>query len=215
MNFKRAFMLGFILVLIAFGFAAWMYPHLPNLVPTHWDTAGKINGYTPKPWGVFISPLTMLGVWVVLLVLPRISPRGYRLDQFRGVYGTIQLAILGVSLVISVATLSAAAGRHVDIARLTSIAVGLLLIILGNYMGKIRKNFFIGIRTPWTLASDEVWSRTHRFGGWLFVIAGLCFIIESLLNLNTMVSLVTLLTAAILSVIYSYVIYKRLEGFPP
>ena len=126
-------------------------------------------------------PLTMAGIWIVLAVLPRISPKGYRLESFQSIYGLIQLALMTALLVTSIVALLAATNRHVTINTITPIVLGLLFIILGNYMGKLRKNFFIGIRTPWTLASDEVWVRTHRLGGWLFVAGGLAIVITGVL----------------------------------
>ena len=126
-------------------------------------------------------PLTMAGIWIVLAVLPRISPKGYRLESFQSIYGLIQLALMTALLVTSIVALLAATNRHVTINTITPIVIGLLFIILGNYMGKLRKNFFIGIRTPWTLASDEVWVRIHRLGSWLFVAGGLAIVITGVL----------------------------------
>ncbi|MHB1542993.1 MAG: SdpI family protein [Gammaproteobacteria bacterium] len=216
MTFKRATLLGFVLVVIAFAFALWLYPSLPNAVPIHWGPTGRVNGYAPKPWGAFIGPLTLLGIWIVFWILPRISPRGYRLEPFQAVYGTIELALLGLLLILAVASLLAADGRAVDIALVAPLTVGILFVILGNYMGKMTKNFFVGIRTPWTLASDEVWTRTHHLGGWLFVLAGLALIIEALLGaIAPGIILLTALIPALVPVVYSYVLYKRIEGFGP
>ncbi len=102
-----------------------------------------------------------------------------------------------------------------SVERIVPIAVGLLFIVLGNYMGKIRKNFFIGIRTPWTLASDEVWARTHRLGGYLFVAAGALMVVMPLVGLGGVGIVAASLIAALVPVVYSFIAYKRIEGFGP
>jgi len=216
MKFKTANLISFLLVLAAFAIAVWFYPRLPDPVPSHWNSAGQIDGYMAKPWGVFILPLTMTGIWIVLAVLPRISPKGYRLDTFQNIYGLIQITFIAALLVITSIALTAATNRHVAINMIIPIVIGLLFVILGNYMGKLRKNFFIGIRTPWTLASDEVWVRTHRLGGWLFVAGGLAIVITGVLAPSAympIIMIVIIAVAALVPAAASYVIYRRVEGF--
>lgn len=216
MKFKTANLISFLLVLAAFAIAVWFYPRLPDPVPSHWNSAGQIDGYMAKPWGVFILPLTMTGIWIVLAVLPRISPKGYRLDTFQNIYGLIQITFIAALLVITSIALTAATNRHVAINMIIPIVIGLLFVILGNYMDKLRKNFFIGIRTPWTLASDEVWVRTHRLGGWLFVAGGLAIVITAVLAPSAympIIMIVIIAVAALVPAAASYVIYRRVEGF--
>ena len=215
MKFRTANVIGFLLVVAAFAIAFWFYPRLPNPVPTHWNAAGQIDGYMPKPWGVFILPLFIMATWVVLAAVPRISPKGYSLDTFAKIYGLLQITFLAVLLVINIIALSAAINRHVAINAIIPIVLGLLFVVVGNYMGKLRKNFFVGIRTPWTLASDEVWARTHRLGGWIFVAGGLAIVIASVLTPSAYspIILISILAVMVLiPVAASYVIYRRLEG---
>lgn len=216
MNFRQTILVGWFLILAAFAVALWFYPQLPNPVPSHWDAAGHINGYLPKPWGVIVLPLMMVGLWLILWVLPSISPKGFRLDTFLPVYGIISLAILAVLFVVMVVTLLAARGSQLPVQRIAPIVIGLLLLVLGNYFGKIRKNFFVGIRTPWTLASDEVWTRTHRLGGWLFVIGGLIIAAAGLVapaHLVPGIVIAVVIVVSLVTVGGSYVIYRRVEGF--
>ncbi|HET6656237.1 MAG TPA: SdpI family protein [Gammaproteobacteria bacterium] len=211
MSYKRAVALGFVLVLAAFAAAAWFYPQLPEMVPTHWNAAGQPNDYTAKPWGPFILPLVMLGTWILLSVLPPIAPRGYRLDRFIRTYGILMLAVLAALLVLTIVMLLAAAGAEFNSTRVAFIVIGALFVVLGNYLGKLRKNFFIGIRTPWTLASDEVWARTHRLGGWLFVLAGLAIIAIGALDLGVWPFMAAVGSAAVVPAIYSYFAYRQVE----
>ncbi|HET7570311.1 MAG TPA: SdpI family protein [Gammaproteobacteria bacterium] len=211
MSYKRSLTVGFVLVLAAFAVAAWLYPSLPDPVPSHWNAAGEVDDYMAKPWGAFITPLFMLGTWAVLAVLPKISPRGYRLDQFIGVYGIVTLAILVTMLVVAIVTLLAATGAQLDLTRIMFIVIGALFVVLGNYMGKMRKNFFIGIRTPWTLANDEVWVRTHRLGGWLFVLAGFAIIVIGILKCAPWTFMAAIGGAALIPATYSYFAYRQVD----
>ncbi|HET6725208.1 MAG TPA: SdpI family protein [Gammaproteobacteria bacterium] len=211
MTYKRAVWLGFVLVLAAFAVAGWLYPQLPQSVPTHWNTAGQPNQFIPKPWGPFILPLVMLGAWILMSILPPIAPRGYRLDRFIGTYGVLMLTVLAALLVLTIVMLIAAEGARFDSTRIVFIVVGALFIVLGNYLGKLRKNFFIGIRTPWTLANDEVWARTHRLGGWLFVLAGFAIIVIGVLKLGPGPFVAAVGCAALIPAGYSYIAYRQIE----
>ncbi len=208
---RRATVIGFLLVVMAFLFALVMSPHLPHEVPVHWNAANQVNGTMPKPWGVFLLPIIMLVMWAVLWALPRISPRGFRMEGFRNVYDVLRLINLGFMFVVTVTVLLAAAGLPLPIGVIVMVAVGLLFVVLGNFMGKIRKNFFVGIRTPWTLADDEVWLRTHRFAGWLFVLGGFAFMAEGLLGLPLLWIFVTIALMVLLPIVESYRLYVTIS----
>lgn len=193
------------------------YSDLPDPVPTHWNAAGEVDGYTPKPWGAWLFPLLTLGVFLLFKLIVWISPHGFRMESFLNVVNILKLATVLFMLVIGVTVIMAARGAAFDPGDVVVPGVGVLLIVVGNYMGKLRKNFFIGIRTPWTLASDEVWARTHRLGGWTFVLAGLLMVLTGLSGLQSATGflITAVLIAALLPVLYSFVIYRRLEGLGP
>lgn len=201
------------LVVVAFCLAAWLYPLLPDPVPTHWNIRGEADGFTPKPWGAFAGPAIITGVWILLRLVPFISPRGFRVESFMHVFRILVLATVSVTVLIVCAATLAAAGYGIGLVGFISALIGLLFIIIGNYMGKVRRNFFVGIRTPWTLASEEVWYRTHRLGGWLFVLAGAVVLAGSLFGWGSYLLLPAALTAALVPVLYSLWLYHRIEGF--
>jgi uncharacterized membrane protein len=203
------------LVLIAAGFllSAVLYSRLPERLPSHWNARGQIDGYVSKPFGPFIGPAMMVFVFLVFLALPAISPKGFRFEGFRAVWGVLQSAILGVLLFIHVLALLAALGKPVDMKRGAGAAVGILLAVLGNFLGKVTRNFFVGIRTPWTLASDEVWYKTHRLGGKLFVLAGLATFVLALGGAGPIAIAIVIGAAGLISVLASYLFYRRIEGF--
>ena len=133
----RREVLSWVLILAAWGFSLALYARLPESIPTHWDLHGRPDGFTPKPWGAFVTPMVMIGIYLVFLVLPRISPRGYRFDSFLGVWEIIRTAILALLLLVHVLVVLSGAGVAIDLVRAMEAGGGLLLVLLGNYMGRI------------------------------------------------------------------------------
>jgi uncharacterized membrane protein len=213
MKLSQHTVINICLILAAFAFAAAMYNSLPESVPTHWNDQGIVNGYTPKPLGVFILPLMMLGVYLMFLIVPSISPSGFRINRFIHVYWILCTVTIGFLLVMTIFALLKAQGSSVPLNRVVNAGIGVLIIVIGNFLGKVTKNFFVGIRTPWTLASDEVWFRTHRLAGISFVIAGFIVLIAAALGYGGSWVAFIIIGAALISIIYSAVIYKRIEGF--
>lgn len=211
MSLRRAHLYSLTLTGASFAVAAALYSRLPDPVPTHWDFAGNADGFTPKPWGAFMLPLIQLGVWALLAVVPLISPRRYSIAPFAGVYGKLVVAVNVFETAAGFVTLMAAAGMPiVSMPRFFSVAIGLLLVVVGNYLGKMTPNFWSGIRTPWTLASPEVWRRTHRLAGWLFVGCGLIVIASGLIHPSVVVLLGASAVVVIVPIAFSYYIYRRL-----
>jgi len=214
MRIGRANLLNLGLVILSFAVAAALYNRLPPSIPIHWNAAGEANGFAPKSWGAFLMPVVTAALYLLFRIVPRISPNGFRVARFRRVYEIFETAILAFQLFVTVLILLAGAGVKVPMARAVYAGVGLLFVVLGNFMGKITRNFFVGIRTPWTLASDEVWLRTHRLGGKLFVLAGLGLCASGLLGGGLVPLLAAIAIAGVVPVIYSYFLYRRIEGRP-
>ena len=213
MKLQRGEVLAVVLVVAALLMSILLYGRLPERIPTHWNVRGEVDSYSSRPFGAFFMPAVMAGLFLLFLVLPAISPRGFRFESFRSVWGVLQSAILGLLLLMHALMLSAAMGKPVDVTRGAEAGLGLLITVLGNFLGKVSRNFFVGIRTPWTLASEEVWMRTHRLGGKLFVLAGLAIFVLALAGAGPLATTVILVAAAVASVVASYVIYRRVEGF--
>ena len=215
MNRRLAFIVGLCLVIIAAGVSAFFYGRVPPIMPSHWDAAGHVNGYMPRLWGVVMMPLIMAFTWILLPILPRISPKQFSLGDSIGAFNLVVIGILAVFLALHIVILQAATGAAIPIQTVVPALVGVLLIFIGNYMSKLRKNFFIGVRTPWTLASDEVWSRTHRLAGWTFALGGIALIVEGIVGLNPLIFIGIIALVVVLPIVYSYVLYKNIEGFGP
>jgi uncharacterized membrane protein len=213
MKTRTANILSFAFIAAACAVAVVLYPALPEQIPTHWNAAGEVDDYTAKPWGVVVFPLIAAGVWALFRVIPLISPKGFRTGEFTDVINLLQTTIVGFTSGITVVVLLEAVGIDMYVDNVVPIAAGLLLVVIGNYLSKVRKNFFIGIRTPWTLASDEVWYRTHRLGGRMFVVAGLVLMASAFFEQFALVMALVVVVAALVPVVYSYLLYRRVEGF--
>lgn len=194
------------------GLAALAF--LPERVPIHWNAAGAVDGYgsplvaalLPAAIGTVIAALTPL--------LPRLDPRGDNYRAFSGTYALIMNAVMLFMLGLQLVTLGFALGLPLDVARLIGAGVGLLLAAIGNELGRVEPNFFVGIRTPWTLAHPEVWRRTHWVGGRLFAGLGALIALTSLLLpplFSAPVILVGALGLTVFVFAYSYWQWRRLS----
>lgn len=189
------------------------FPFLPASVPMHWNAAGQVDGFAPKWVNAILFPLISIGLVVLVRGLMAISPKLDRQGQ-RANTTIASIIIAGVLLLLLIVQLAATAialKMPVDMTFVIDLAVALLFIVIGNFMGKIRRNLSgVGIRTPWTLANDTVWERTHRLGGWLFVAVGLLNVVLSFIpNLRIFGLLGGMLLVALVTTVYSYVVYQR------
>ncbi len=215
MSTRMANIVSIISILALGAYIAWIYPGLPDPMPTHWNAAGEVDDYTAKAVGAPLLVGIPLFVFAVFKLIPVVSPRGFRTESFTGVLNILMTASVVFACVIGVGVIRAAQDPSVDMSSFVFVAVGLLLVVLGNFLGKVRKNFFLGIRTPWTLASDEVWAKTHRLAGWCFVIAGIFMAIMGVVAPPAPWFVAVVVAIALVPVVYSYFAYRRIEGFGP
>jgi uncharacterized membrane protein len=213
MTRDRANLLSYLFIIAAVAAAAFLYPRLPDAVPTHWNIEGEVDGYMSKPWGVIVLPLSAILVFILMRLIPVISPKGYRTESFANVVHIFQVTAVGFASLVAILALLAGSGMNVPLNEVIFAALGVLFMIIGNYMGKTRKNFFLGIRTPWTLASDEVWGRTHRVAGRLFILLGLIMLPGAFFEVPVWVLIGVVGVIAVVPLVYSYVIYRKVEGF--
>lgn len=189
-----------------------VYNKLPDLVPTHWNTMGEIDKYSPKAFGAFMAPVIMIFTWSGMKFLPKIDPRKKNYEKFDKSYSVIVSILLTFFLVIHAVTLLAALGYGISIEKIIPLIVGVLFIVIGNYLPKSKSNFFYGIKTPWTLSSEVSWRKTHRLGGKLFVVAGIVCILSSFLlngNIKAVVFFIAIMIAAIVPIVASYFYAKN------
>ena len=189
-----------------------LWSRLPDQMASHWNIHDQVDGYMPKVWGVFLLPLITLGLLGLFLAVPSLDPLKANIAQFREAFNlfivlmaAFMLYIYGLSLAWSLGY----TGFRMSGAMLP--AIGLLFIFLGFMMRKAKRNFFIGIRTPWTLSSDTVWNETHRIGAVLFMVSGALAFLGGLFGGTTAfwMMVAPLIASTIFLLVYSYVLYQR------
>ena len=215
MKIEKTMWLAVAMVALMWIVSAWYYPQLPETVPIHWNSQGIANDFMDKPWGALLMPLISSGVLLLLFILPVLSPKGFRLDSAKRAYGIVVSIIMAFMLAVLVLSYEHTLGKVESFSEWISAGLGVLLVVLGNYLSKFPKNFWVGIRTPWTLASDEVWFKTHRLGGRTFMAGGLLVFLGSFAGISLEYLVGIVLVAAFTPVIYSLLIYKRMHGFSP
>ena len=199
-----------LVVALLAGFLLWH--RLPDQMASHWGVNDQVNGYISKFWGVFLLPLITLGMFLLFLVIPSIDPLKANIEQFRSVFNLFIVLIVAFMLYLYSLTLVWNLGyTSFKISGAMLPAIGLLFIFIGFMMRQAKRNFFIGIRTPWTLSSDTVWNETHRLGAILFMISGVLAFIGGILGgtIAFWLMFVPLIGSTIFLLIYSYALYQR------
>jgi len=202
-----------LLVLATLVAGALIHPYLPDQVPSHWNIRGEVDAYSSRFWGAYGFPLLNAGIYLLMLCLPLLDPRRDNYVKFSKTYQLLKLLLICFLTGIYVITVLAAMGYNVSVDRLVPLGVSLLFIVIGNFMGKIRQNYFVGIKLPWTLANEEVWQKTHRMAGPLWVVAGLFGVLGAFIGGQAAAVLLSggLALAVIVPTIYAYLLYRKIS----
>lgn len=216
MNKIRSNPIMLIILLVVCAVAVYAYVKLPadGRYPVHWSFDGQPDRYGSKLEAVSIGPIISIMIYVFAVVLPALDPKKKNYERFKMEYFLLMQVIMGVMAMIYIMTIMAAFGRQVNITLWINAMVGVLFIILGNYMGRIKQNWYMGIKTPWTLSDERVWNKTHRFGGKIFVIMGAIFVLNALVGFmtNWIVFSILLFGLTLSPVVYSYILFRKLES---
>ena len=211
MNWFKSNWLVIALMLIPVLITLIVWDRIPEEVPVHWNIKGEVDNYASKEFGMFLLPISMLIMNIIFWIVPYIDPKKnvplfketlYRLQVAMNIFFFgLALLIIGVSL-----------GFQLDVGTIVIYGVLFLLGILGNYMSKMRPNYFIGVRTPWTLESEEVWFKTHRLAGNLWVgTSAILMMIKSMMSSEMFfyVFIPGIVIMSLVPIVYSYIIFKQ------
>lgn len=207
---RTHWMIACTLTLLTIGFTASIYPSLPEKIPIHWNAQGEIDGWGSKPWS-FLTPVIMVFMLGLLRVIPWLSPKQFEVDTFRSTYAFIVMLVMGLFAYIHLLTVLPPLGYQVRTEKALIGGMMLFFMLLGNVLGKVQRNFFVGVRTPWTLASERVWTETHRLAARLFVGSGALGFLAVMLGLSIFVPLALIFVAVLAIILFSLVRYKQLE----
>jgi len=207
---------GLVVAAVAVAVSIWAYPSLPPAVATHWNVRGPADGFSSRIVAVSIFPIVVLVMTGLFNVLPKVDPRRENYGKFLSTYWLIANAVIVFMLIGHGMIIATGLGYPVKIDRPLPIGLGVLFIVLSNYLTRVEPNWFVGIRTPWTLSSDTVWRKTHRTGGWLMVLGG--FVVAASAFLPHGAFLPLLITAivimAVIPTVQSYILWKREQTKP-
>jgi len=202
-----------ILILISIIATAFIYSSLPEKIPSHWNIRGEIDSYNNKSF-VWFTSLLPLGIYLLMIYIPEIDPRRESYKKHKKAYKVLMNILVPFLIVIHWITIFAALGHQISVARIIPIGVGILFMVIGNYMGQIRPNYTFGIKIPWTLADETVWKKTHRVGSFAFILSGLIFIIAGIINkpYSFVLAISSIFITLIYTFVYSYLEYKKIHS---
>jgi uncharacterized membrane protein len=200
------------LVTLAYGLI--LAPSLPDRVPIHWNIRGEVDGYGSKWIAILMVPAMMVFFTGLAAALPAMSPENFDIETFRPTFNYVFFTIIVLLSYIQLVTLQAAQHPHTDVGKLLMVGICVSFGFIGNVLGKVRRNFWMGIRTPWTLASDEVWTATHRFAARLMFACGILGAVLALLGAPFALLIGLILFSTLVPAVQSYFVFRKLGGDP-
>jgi len=212
MNTRATTVIVLVLIIGATVAGLLLWNRLPEQMASHWNINDQVDGYLSRFWGVFMMPFITLGMFLLFLAVPSIDPLKANIAKFREAFNLFIVLLVAFMLYIHGLSLAWNLG-YTGFKMSTSMlpAMGLLFIFIGFMFRKAKRNFFIGIRTPWTLSSDYVWDKTHQLGAILFMVSGVLAFIGGLFGGLTAFwfLFIPLMGSTIFLLVYSYVLYQR------
>jgi uncharacterized membrane protein len=218
MNRQRPLLIAMALILAAAAVGVWAYLKLPAgaVIPVHFSPHGEPNGFMLKTPGLAITPAIGAVVVLGLAFASRRAPNRKGLDASAEALGVVLIGVAAIFLVSEAAVVARAMDRNFDLIRWLFLAIGVLFVVVGNFLGKVRHNYLIGVRTPWTLRNERVWDKTHRFTGRLMVLGGVVLAASAVLAPGHDILIGVLVLAAagpgVAGAIYSRLIYVKPAG---
>ena len=193
-----------ILLPILAGLILWN--QLPEQIPTHWNAAGEIDGWSSKPFAVFGLPAILLAAQWLCVLGTAADPK--RSAHPQKILHLVLWIIPVLSVLLNVLTYMAAMGRQVRMEVIMPVFIGLLLAIVGNYLPKCKQNYTIGIKIPWTLNNEENWNKTHRFAGWLWTVCGIIIMLTGFFG-GFWIFFIIVLLMVLAPIAYSYILHRK------
>jgi len=197
-------------ILLSFIIGIYFYPQMPEKIASHWNAQGQVDGYMSKFWGLFLMPLLSMILFLLFIAIPKIDPLKHNIEKFRKYYDGFVVLIIVYLFYVYLLTIFWNIGIRFSMVQPLAPAMGILFYYIGILTENAKRNWFIGIRTPWTLSSEKVWEKTHKIGGKLFKTAGaFAFIGVFFESYALFFILVPIILVAAYTIIYSYFEYQK------
>jgi uncharacterized membrane protein len=198
------------IVLLSFIIGAYSYPQLPDAFASHWNAAGEVDSYAPKLWGLFTMPVILIVIFIFIVFIPRVDPLRTNIQKFRNYYDTFAVIVSLFFFYLYLLVILWNIGVGFNLMQLLSPAFAVLLYYSGVLTENSKRNWFIGIQTPWTMSSDKVWNKTNKLCGKLSKAAGVIALLGIFFPYYAvLVIAIPVIVLAVYSVIYSYIEYQR------
>lgn len=210
MSTKTTNKLLYVLCIISYVGIIISYQYLPEMIPTHWNFNGVIDDNSNKKT-IFILGLIPFIMTLLFDKLPNLDPKKQNYEKHKKAYGVVKISVVLLMAVMSWITIAVSLGLQLEINKIIPIFIGIMFILMGNYMPTIKSNYFFGIRNPWTLANESVWKKTHKLGGYVFAFSGILFIIMAFVPTEeVMIGLVVFMLILMMLVnVYSYKLFHK------
>jgi len=209
---KKSYLIAICVILLSFLIGIYLYTYMPERMASHWNALGEVNGYMPRFWGLFLMPFVSILMLILFVIIPAIDPLNKNIEKFRSYYDIFVVIMISFLFYLYLLTLFWNLGSRFNLPSFLAPAFGVLLFYCGVLISNAKRNWSIGIRTPWTLSSDVVWERTHDLGGRLFKISGLISLLGVFLPEYAIIFvIIPSIFSAIFSFFASYLFYLQ-EG---
>lgn len=213
MSTRKTIILSLSIIIASFLIGIYFYPYMPEKIASHWDAYGNVNGYMPKFWGLFLMPMMSVMMFILFIIIPKIDPLKKNIAEFRKYFDGFIAMLMIFLFYLYLLTLFWSLNFRFNMVQALMPAFGILFYYCGILMENAKRNWFIGIRTPWTLSSETVWAKTHKLGAKLFKVSGVLALIGILAqDYAIYFVLVPALFASMYTVVYSYFEYKKETG---
>lgn len=210
MNVRKTTIISLLIILISFIIGIYLYPQMDDLMASHWNAEGEVDGYMPKFWGLFLMPFVSIGLLLLFILVPKIDPLKANIKKFRKYFNIFIVIIFLFFFYVYILTILWSLGMRFNMVYPLIPAFTILFYYVGILVEKAKRNWFIGIRTPWTLSSDKVWEKTHKIGGKLFKAVGIIALFGILFGKYAMLFLVIpIILVSCYTVAYSYFEYQK------
>lgn len=213
MGMRKTTLIIWVVVFLSFIVSIYFYDQMPEKVASHWNFRGEVDGYMPRFWGVFLMPFVLAGLSLLFMVIPVIDPLKENIMEFRGYYDRFIILFLVFMFSVHLQIIFWNLGVEVSPNVVFPVGFGVLFFYAGVLCENAKRNWFIGIRTPWTLSSDVVWDRTHKVGGRLFKFSGVvAFFGVFFPDYALFFMVVPVVLVSVYTVVYSYFEFQREVG---
>ncbi|MBU3934598.1 SdpI family protein [Patescibacteria group bacterium] len=207
---KKSYIIILSIILLSFTIGLYFYPQFSDKVASHWNVRGDVDDYMGKFWGAFLMPIVSLAIFLMLIFIPKIDPLKANIAKFRKHFDGFIVLIVLFLFYLYLLSILWNLGARFNMGQVLAPALGVLFYYCGVLVGKAKRNWFIGIRTPWTLSSDTVWDKTHKLGAKLFKVAGAVALIGVVAPKISFFVLFSFIFAFVIYiVVYSYLEYQK------